>query len=180
MLHMLPLLVTMTLQASTTALPAADAKTFADRLDYYIRDGGVWVSKNDDYKPGGEQPQAFGYRWEWSLGRRMARLRIDGLFDGDKRATYWENIVAWHPTEERAVMRQVGAGGAFADGGLRWIDDKTTEIRLTFHMPDGEVWAFREIDTIVGPDEFRTASYRLRDGQWVLQRASTWTRVRKS
>jgi hypothetical protein len=156
----------------------ADSHTFIHRMDYYVRDGGEWVSKNDHYKAGSEQAHSYRYRWEWSLGKRIARLHIDGLFDGDKRDSFWESIVVWHPTDGRAVMWQVGAAGAYAEGTVQFTDDKTTEIRLTFYMPDGDIWAFREIDTVVGPDEFRTVSYRFKGGQWTQQGAATWTRLK--
>jgi hypothetical protein len=155
-------------------------ETFTKRLDYYVRDGGEWTSPNADYKAGSGQPHSYGYQWEWSLDKQIARLRIFGAFDGDKRATFWETIVAWHPTEQRALMRQIGASGAFADGWVAWPSEQSVEIRLTFVMPDGEIWAFREIDTIIGPDEFRTVSYRFKGGQWVEQQASSWKRVKKS
>jgi hypothetical protein len=166
--------------AAQTGLPRAESRTFTERMEYYIRDGGEWTSKNDDYTPDNQQAHTFRYRWEWSLGKRLAHLRIDGLFDGDRQATFWETTVAWHPTDGQALIRQVGASGAYAEGTVHFPDEKTTEIRMTFYMPDGEIWAFREVDTVVGPDEFRTVSYRLREGQWMQQRGSTWTRRHRS
>lgn len=176
---LLTLAITLSLQAASSALPVADPAVFANRLDFYIRDGGEWRSANDAFKPGSDQPREYAYRWEWSLPRRFARLRIEGVFDNHKRVTYWENMVAWHPIEERALMRQVGAGGAFAEGTLHFVDDNTLEIRLTFSVPDGEVWAFKEIETRTGPDEFRAVSYRLRGGKWEQQQTATWSRVKK-
>jgi hypothetical protein len=67
--------------------------------------------------------------------------------------------------------------GAWADGAFRRIDDTHNQIDLTFTMPDGEVWRYKEEDTVVGPNELHTVSYRFRDGTWVEQQRSVWARV---
>lgn len=173
---------TVLLAIAQSAAPTAidPVEMFTRRMDYYIRDGGEWTSPNPDYASNpSRQPHSYAYRWEWSLDRRIARLRIDGLGDGGLRVTFWEAIVAWHPGEKRAVMTQVGSAGAYAAGAIDWADDSTAEIRLTFHDPDGAPWEFRELDTLAGPDQFHTVSYRRVDGAWVQQRASTWTRVKR-
>lgn len=151
---------------------------FTDRMDYYARDGGKWTSTNGNFKPGSGQPRSYEYEWEWGLDRRLARLRILGVSEQGERHTFWEATVAWHPTTHVAVMRQVGATGAVADGVVSWPTTSSTEVRLTFAMPSGEIWAFLELDTVLGPNEFRSESYRLRDGKWVLQSTSVWRRLK--
>jgi hypothetical protein len=45
--------------AAQTGLPRAESRTFTERMEYYIRDGGEWTSKNDDYTPDNQQAQSY-------------------------------------------------------------------------------------------------------------------------
>jgi hypothetical protein len=164
--------------AQTTV--ARDREALLRRMDYLIRDGGEWSAPNRDYKPGAREARTFGYRWKWLFDQQVAHLEIFGVFDGDVRATFWTTTVLWDATSAEGKMHQVGSNGTFADGTLSWTREGENEVRLTFVTADGEMWAFRETDTILGPDEFRTTSARLRGGQWADERNTIWKRVRKS
>lgn len=167
----------------TTASPVQPAPTprqtrFVDRLDFYTRDGGTWSSPNRDYDASKNPIRTFGYRFVWLVPRVAVRLTIFGRADDGQEHPFWETQTGWDPVGERALMRQFGTNGAWAEGTFEGVDATHNQINLTFTMPDGEIWRFKEDDTITGPDQFETVSYRFRDGKWVEQSRSVWRRVK--
>ena len=146
-------------------------------MGFYTRDGGVWSSPNRDHDVTKNPIRTFGYRFVWLVPRVAVRLTIFGRADAGAEHPFWETTTGWDPVSQRAVMRQFGTNGASAEGTFRVVDSTHNQIDLTFMMPDGEVWRFKEEDTIVGPNEFQSVSYRFRDGKWVEEGRSIWNRL---
>jgi len=157
--------------ASPSATPVSEV------MDYLARDGGTWIAENPTHKKDDGSPPHYGYAFEWGLDRWIVRNRILGVYP-ERQVTYWESFSAWDPIEKRVTLYQVGRGGAHAIGHTVRHDDVRSETFLSFVMADGETFEFHEVETIRGPDEFESVSYRKVGGTWVERQRLVWKRTK--
>ncbi len=158
---------------------AEEKSPLVAQMEYLVRDGGEWTTKNEEYNPKDKNsPHSFGYKFEWGLHQRIVKLRIFGIYNNGQRLDFWDSIYAWHPVEKKIKAYQFGSGGAIATGESFRVDDKTNQVSLTFVQPDGGSFDYKNVMTVLGPDEFRSTSYHHENGEWKLKRASVWRWVK--
>lgn len=160
------------------AAPPPKPRPFVTQMEYWVRDGGEWCCANPAFKEGTDQAKEFGYKFAWTLHKRAVTLEIFGDYPDGNRITFWHNVSAWHPGEQRVVMTHLGVGGAVLHGYELMPDEQTREHVFAGVGPDGSEFKFRDIAKITGPDTHESTSYQWKDGAWVEQQKLSWRRVK--
>jgi hypothetical protein len=145
---------------------------FRERREYFLADGGRWLTVNPDHRPeDAASPSHFGYEFTPGPGPSAFGLRITGLV-GQKTIVYWAGVYYWHPGRHRAEYHSVSSWGAVASGRAVGPD------ALWFEVvgPDGSVSRHLDRETFVSDEEFRSDSYVERGGRWIPSQTLTWKR----
>jgi hypothetical protein len=162
--------------AQTPDSLTAEARAFRERREYHLRDGGVWWAANPAYKPGDSTVVShFGYRFAEGYGLHAYRIRIVGRLD-TREFVFWEGVSAWHPIRNAWSYQAEGTGGAVAIGASI---NREGDLVFDVIAPDGTVTTNLDRDSVVGPDEFTSESFRLTGGRWTPNQRLTWKRERK-
>lgn len=100
-----------------------------------------------------------------------------GVEAGRRTATFWTFREFWHPGEQRVILQQWHASGAFGAGETRSPGSGRGEIDQSFWLPDGRSW--REGHrTEEREDGYFTQVYDIdAAGAWTLRTSNLWRRV---
>lgn len=162
---------------AASAQPAAGPPSWwADHVGFMTRDGGRWLTPNPD--AGGEgQPESFGLEWRATGGGAAMSGRLFGVKDGREIAEYWTFREFWHPGEQRVILQQWGATGAYGAGVATRSDENSDQVEQTFWLPDGRSWRDGH-RTEENGDEYVTHSFDIdAAGVWTPRRTFLWRRA---
>jgi hypothetical protein len=177
LLHGAAILVAGGGQATDDPLP----RWLRDHMNRLTGGGGRWIADNSAYRGENEPWDAYGLEWRWGAGRMSVRGRLFSLVQGQERGgDHWDYLLVWHPKEQKALLYQTGANGAFGWGALAagpGADGApTTELEQTFVHPNGSEWKTRH-EAVETATEVRMRSFQFEGGAWKPNRSYVWRRA---
>ncbi len=114
----------------------------------------------------------FGYQVEAGYSASTYRLKILGKL-ADKKYLYWDGFCAWHPLRNAILYVSQGTGGAVAHG---LSINRSGDMVFDVLGADGSVTSHFDRDSVIGPIEFVSESFRLEDGKWAFKQRLRWKR----
>jgi hypothetical protein len=167
------------LAAQTAPSPADPGALFEKHYEFLTRDGGEWVADNPDWKPEARVPKSFGLTFKTGVNKRTLHNVISIVMADGRKAAMWDLLALWDPREKREAIRQVHFSGAIVDGHGRLDGQGAHHSEMRGVFPDGSPAVWNHESVILGPDEFRAASFSpAADGGWKADTPHVFRRVK--